>query len=84
MIAIGSGGSGGLNPAIKRQYELEIKTLQNAPRDADKLEQLLQAKERAKEESTYIEDTERIFTEIELLKVVFYLVNRNFCSSGST
>jgi hypothetical protein len=65
-------------------YELEIKMLHNAPRDADKLEQLLQAKERAKEESTYIEDTERIATEIEMLKVVFYLANRNSCSSGST
>jgi len=44
----------------------------------------LQAKERAKEEATYIEDPERIATEIEMLKVVFYLVNRNSCSSGST
>ena len=26
-----------INPAIKRHLELEIKTLQNAPRDADKL-----------------------------------------------
>jgi hypothetical protein len=42
MITLGSGRSGGLNPAIKKQYELEIKTLQNALRDADKLEQLLQ------------------------------------------
>jgi hypothetical protein len=27
----------GINPAMKRHLELEIKTLQNAPRDADKL-----------------------------------------------
>jgi len=32
-------------------------------------------KERAKEEATHIEDTERIATEIEMLKVVLYLVN---------
>jgi hypothetical protein len=48
------------------------------------VEQLLQAKERAKEEATYIEDTERIATEIEMLKVIFYLVNRTSCSFGST
>jgi hypothetical protein len=35
-----------MNPAIKKHLELEIKTLlQNAPRDADKLEGLLKAKE---------------------------------------
>jgi len=33
------------NPAINRHFELEIKTLQNAPRDADdKLERLLKVK----------------------------------------
>ena len=34
-----------MNPAIKRHFELEIKTLQNAPRDPDKLEQLLKRKQ---------------------------------------
>jgi hypothetical protein len=35
MITINSQGElGGMNPAIKRHLELEIKTLQNAPRDA--------------------------------------------------
>ena len=29
------------NPAINKHFELRIKTLQNAPRDADKLEALL-------------------------------------------
>jgi hypothetical protein len=38
-----------MNPAIRRHFELEIKTLQNAPRDVDKLERLLQVKERQKE-----------------------------------
>jgi hypothetical protein len=38
----------GMNPAVKKHYELQIKTLQNAPRDADdKLEWLLKVKERA-------------------------------------
>jgi hypothetical protein len=58
--------------------ELEIKTLENAPRDADKLERLLQVKQRQKEEEAmHIEDTERLVTEIEMLKVVLFLVCRN-------
>jgi hypothetical protein len=40
MIIINSQGEG-MNPAIKRHFELEIKILQNAPRDPDKLQALL-------------------------------------------
>jgi hypothetical protein len=36
----------GINPAMKRHFELEIKTLQNAPRDAAKLRRLLETKQR--------------------------------------
>jgi hypothetical protein len=57
-----------INPAMKRHFELEIETLQNAPRDEDKLRELLKA--------THIEDTQRLVTEIEMLKVVLYLVSR--------
>jgi hypothetical protein len=32
----------GMSPPLKRHLELEIKTLQNAPRDVDKLRKLLQ------------------------------------------
>jgi hypothetical protein len=35
------------------------------------LEQLLKLKEREKEEAMHIEDTERLVTELEMLKVVF-------------
>jgi hypothetical protein len=80
MITINSQGEelGGMNPIIKKHYELQIKTLQNAPRDADKLERLLKAKERQKEEEAmYMKDTQRSVTEIEMLRVVLYLVNRN-------
>jgi hypothetical protein len=50
----------GINPVMKRHLELEIKTLQNAPRDADKLRQLLEVKQRQKEEEAdHIEDTQR-------------------------
>jgi hypothetical protein len=49
----------GINPVMKRHLELEIKTLQNAPRDADKLRRLLEVKQRQKEEAMHIEDTQR-------------------------
>jgi hypothetical protein len=44
------------NPAINKHFKLQIKTLlQNAPRkNADKLEALLEAKERQKEEAIQI------------------------------
>jgi hypothetical protein len=61
---------------MKRHLELEIKTLQNAPRDADKLRRLLKLKEKQNEEAMHIEDTQRLVTEIEMLKVVLYLVSR--------
>jgi hypothetical protein len=45
VIMINSQGElEGINPAINRHFELEIKMLQNAPRDPDKLERLLKAK----------------------------------------
>jgi methyl coenzyme M reductase beta subunit len=80
MIAVNSqlGGEAsegwGINPVMKRHFELEIKTLQNAPRDADKLRKLLEVKQRQKEEAMHIEDTQRLVTEIEMLKVVLYMV----------
>jgi hypothetical protein len=78
MITINSQGElGGMNPIMKKHYELQIKTLQNASRDADKLEGLLKIKERQKEEAMYMEDTQRLVTEIEMLKVVLHLANRN-------
>ena len=83
MLKVNSQGAGeareegwGINPAMKRHLELEIKTLQNAPRDADKLRRLLKGKQRQNEEATHIEDTQRLVTEIEMLKVVLYLVCR--------
>jgi hypothetical protein len=38
----------GMSPPMKKHLELEIKTLQNAPRDADKLRKLLHVKQRQK------------------------------------
>ena len=48
----------GINPVMKRHLELEIETLQNAPRDASKLRKLLEVKQRQKEEAMHIEDTQ--------------------------
>jgi hypothetical protein len=51
--------------------------LQNAPRDEGKLRELLKLKEKENEqEATHIEDTQRLVTEIEMLKVVLCLVSR--------
>jgi len=66
----------GLNPIMKKHLELEIRTLQNAPRDAAKLRQLLEVKQRRKEEADHLEDTQRLVTEIKMLKVVLYLMCR--------
>ena len=52
-----SQGGEGMSPPMRRHLELEIKTLENAPRDADRLRRLLQIKQRQKEEAMYIEDT---------------------------
>jgi hypothetical protein len=49
----------GINPVMKRHLELEIKTPQNAPRDAAKLRRLLEIKQRQKEEADHIDDTQR-------------------------
>jgi hypothetical protein len=74
MLKVNSQGAGepregwGINPVMKRHLELEIKTIQNAPRDADKLRRLLELKQRQKEEAMHIEDTQRLVTDIENAK----------------
>ena len=66
-----------MTPATKSHLELQIKTLRNAPRDPDKLERILKLKRKQKEETMERKDTERLVTEIEMLKVVLFLVCRN-------
>ena len=64
MITImDSQGGEGMSPPMKEHLELEIKILKNAPRDADKLRKLLQVKQRQKEETMYLGDTQRLVTE---------------------
>jgi hypothetical protein len=57
MITMNNQGEelGGMSPPQKRYLALQIKTLEKAPR-AEKLERLLKAKRRQKEEATYIEE----------------------------
>jgi hypothetical protein len=50
------GELGGISPPLERRLELETKHLQNAPRDPDKLERLLKANRRKKQEAMHIED----------------------------
>jgi len=69
-----------INPAIKRHFELEIKTLREAPRDKDKLRKLIKAKQIELEDAIKIEDTERLFPEVEMLRFVLGAVSRNECS----
>jgi hypothetical protein len=64
-----------ISSVTKGHFQLQIKTLQNAPRDVEKLEWLLKKKKRAKEEDMHIQDTQRLFAEIEMLKVVLHLVS---------
>ena len=73
-----------ISSAAKRRFELEIQTLQNAPRDEDKLRELLNLKDKENERATHVEDTQRLVTEeIEMLKVVLYLVCRKSSSNSS-
>lgn len=77
IMAVGGGNGAALHTTTRRLYELQINTLRDAPRDKDKLEWILKKKEKAKKDAKEIEETERLDTEIEMLKIVLYLVNRN-------
>lgn len=55
----------------------KMKTLQNAPRDLKKLERLLKTKERDCRKTKYALDLEGLVAEIEVLRVIRYLINRN-------
>ncbi|HJY15532.1 MAG TPA: hypothetical protein VJ225_05820, partial [Nitrososphaeraceae archaeon] len=55
----------------------KMKTLQNAPRDLKKLERLLKLKEKECEKANYVLDIESLVAEIEVLRVIRYLINRN-------
>jgi hypothetical protein len=66
-----------INPAMKRQWESEIKILREAPRHAEKLRVFLKARQKEYDKATNREDIERLVPEIEMLKFVLFLVSRN-------
>ena len=51
--------------------------LEMQPSYTAKLEQVIKAKETENEKATHTDDTIRLVTEIEMLKIMLYLVNRN-------
>jgi hypothetical protein len=55
----------------------KMKSLQNAPRDLHKLEILLKTKEKECGKANYALDIESLVAEIEVLRVIRYLINRN-------
>lgn len=66
----------GNNPATNRELELQITTLEKAPRDAVRLERLIRKKTLEKERANFFMETQRLLTELEMLEVVLYLVSR--------
>ena len=77
IITMGSQGElGGMSPPMKKHLELEIKILENAPRDADKLERLLQVKQKRYKKAEDSEDIERLITEIDTPDYLLFLVNK--------
>jgi hypothetical protein len=54
-----------------------MKALQDAPRDLKKLERLLKTKEREYQKAKYALDIESLVAEIEVLRVIRYLIYRN-------
>ena len=63
--------------AAKRHWELEIKTLRDAPRDPEKLRNILKVKQEEYGKAEDSEDIERLIPEIEMLKFVLFLACKN-------
>ena len=63
--------------AAKRHRELQIRTLQEAPRDPEKLRKILKVKQKDYEKAEDSEDIEKLVPEIEMLQFVLFLVCRN-------
>ena len=72
-----------LSPVLVSLFHLKIQTLQNAPRDPSKLEQIIKIKENQMNDdnkawySNNVQNIQRQSAEIEMLKFVQFLVNRN-------
>ena len=73
-----------INPAMKKHWEREIKILRDAPRDAEKLREILKVKQEEYEKATDSKDIERLVTEIEMLQFVLFLVYRSNSNSSNS
>jgi hypothetical protein len=65
-----------ISEATQKHFNLQTKTLQDAPRDPDKLREILKEKQKEYEKAEDSEVIERLVTEIEMLKYILFLVNR--------
>ena len=65
-----------ISAATKKYAELKIKILQDSPRDAHKLIQILQAKDKQYQKAQDSEEIENLITEIDTLEYLLFLVNR--------
>jgi phage host-nuclease inhibitor protein Gam len=66
------------NSLVASEYlKQKMNTLQNAPRDLKKLERLLKQKEKECKKAKYALDIESLVAEIEVLRVIRYLINTN-------
>jgi hypothetical protein len=66
-----------ISEATQKHFNLQTKILQDAPRDPDKLREILKEKQKEYEKAEDSEVIEDLVTEIEMLKYVLFLVNRN-------
>ena len=73
-----------ISSVTKSHFQLQIRTLQNAPRDVEKLQQIIKAKERENKEATHVYETKGLVTEIEMLKFVLFLVGKDTSYKKST
>jgi hypothetical protein len=60
----------------KETFRIRNQDTSKCSKRCRQVRQLLKVKQRQKEEAMHIEDIERLITEIEMLKVVLYLVAR--------
>ena len=65
-----------ISAATKKYAELKIKILQDSPRDADRLSEILQAKHREYKKADDSEEIEELITEMDTLEYLLFLVNR--------
>lgn len=66
-----------ISEATQKHFELQIRTLQQAPRGPDKLRELLKVKQKEYEKATDSQDIERLVTEIDMLEYVLFLVRKH-------